>query len=230
MDIISVSDIGVKNGVNQDNYWSAILSVDGKELGLLCLCDGMGGLDNGEIASKMVISSIRESILDGIVDNLDSVLQNVNMSIYSLSKEEKMGTTCTLLLCSEGKYIIYHIGDSRCYLIRDNKPILLTKDHSAVKEYNVSESDPMYKKLRGKLTRCIGVEESIKVDIYKGEYLAEDIFLICCDGFWHYFEKLNDIVRGCNKEELIELINKYKGLGERDNITVSVLSIGGEEN
>lgn len=229
MKINSLSDIGVKRKDNQDNFWSARLMVDGSEAGIVCICDGMGGLDDGGLASKIVVSDVREYLTNHVgVKGLLDVLSRSNDTIRTLSKadEKSMGTTCTVIVCMDGVYEIAHIGDSRCYLLRDHEFTPLTKDHSALAKYKITKkNDPeMYKKYKNKLTRCIGVQENIDVDYYTGEYKPGDMFLCCSDGLWHYFD---DVV--FNEDELFnlpELVQKCIWYGETDNITVSTLQMG----
>ena len=230
MKINSLSDIGIKRKDNQDNFWSARLIVDGSEVGVVCICDGMGGLDNGGLASRIVVSDVRDYLTSHVgVEGLLEVLRKSNETIRTLSRAEKksMGTTCTVIVCRDGVYEIAHIGDSRCYLLRDHEFNALTKDHSALAKYKITKkNDPeMYKKYKNKLTRCIGVQEHIDVDYYSGEYNEGDMFLCCSDGLWHYFD---DVV--FSEEELFDLsglIKKCIAYGETDNITVSTLQIGG---
>ncbi len=162
MRIDSITDIGVKREDNQDNYWSARLMVEDEEVGIICLCDGMGGLSKGGLASKIAISSIRDYCLSSI-DNLGIVntIKTANRKILELSNEDgtKMGTTCTLLLCKNGRYTISHVGDSRCYLIKSNSDIAipLTKDHSAIVKYGIKKdkNPELYRKYKNSLTRCL---------------------------------------------------------------------------
>ena len=133
MDIISLTDKGVYRENNQDNYWAAVLDVNGEEAGVICLCDGMGGLENGELASRLVTSAVREYILkDFDFSGIIGVLEKVNRKIYNMSggdSSKLMGTTCTIVMCYRGKYNVYHIGDSRGYLFRDGKSYQITEDH-----------------------------------------------------------------------------------------------------
>lgn len=229
MNIHILTDIGNVRKENQDNYWSSILEVDGVEVGILCICDGMGGLLNGRLASGAVVRAVREYFLsnkgfDGIID----VLNAVNTKIYNTSNgdlKKAMGTTCTLIMCSEGNYKIYHIGDSRAYLLRGNSFMQLTKDHSAIAEYGISKktNPKMYAKYKSKLTKCIGAVGDISPDILNGTYQDGDRFLLCSDGCWHYFDdfELND----SDVNDLATLFNKCKNSGETDNITAGLLCI-----
>ena len=268
MKLHTLTDIGVKRSENQDNYWSAILDVNGNEMGVICLCDGMGGLNNGGKASRMVVKTIRDYILsDFIFDGLETVIQKANGEIHRLPNNDKdnrlvvqaiqdyilsnfifeglenviqkvnkeifrlsygdsskiMGTTCTTLICYEGTYAICHVGDSRAYVFKNGIPNLLTSDHSAVNLYNISrkENPKMWYKYKNKLTRCIGVKNDVKLDHYRGYYEKNDVFFLCSDGCWHYFD---DISMSLEKvTDLNTLFKKCILNGETDNLTAGIL-------
>lgn len=230
MNLQCVSDIGTKRKDNQDNYWGAIAKVNGSDCGILCVCDGMGGLNNGGLASKIVIDAVREGFMSGVpFRELEQVLQHANSIIFEKStsgNDGKMGTTCTIVEAIDGRYRLLHIGDSRCYRIsRRGGFDILTNDHSAIKQYDLSpEKDyTMWKKYKNSLTRCIGVKPRIKVDYREGSYNKGDRFLVCSDGMWHLFEKpcfrLEDL------SNLRELVNKAMREGEADNITCCIISM-----
>lgn len=226
MEIYSLTDIGKTRTENQDNYWSAILNIDGVETGIVCMCDGMGGLNNGGLASKLVVESVRDSVLSGLdYNSLYNVMQQMNTTIRNLSEPGSlMGTTCTILCCCNNRYKVFHIGDSRCYKVSQGVVKLVSKDHSVVKEYNISkeENPDLYNKYRSKLTRCIGVKEEAVIDTYTGTYTKGDYFLLSSDGFWHSFEEKGYQLNLGNLQEAVqECINN----GETDNITVSILTI-----
>lgn len=228
MKLNSLTDIGVRRKENQDNFWSALLKIDGKEAGVICLCDGMGGLNNGGLASKIVVESVRDYFTTSCdFEGLQTVLSHANKTVYDLSQGDKkmMGTTCTIILCYEGLYKILHVGDSRCYLLRGESFSPITKDHSALAKYGFTKEkdEVLYNKYKNSLTRCIGVKPEVKLDYFEGEYKKGDTFLCCSDGLWHYLEDCD-----FTKEQLFELpdlIQKCIGNGETDNITVSLLTI-----
>lgn len=225
MIIKSVTDIGATRKENQDNYWSALLNVDNSKAGVVCMCDGMGGLSNGGLASSIIVKSVRESILDGVdFSEIRGVIEKANESIYKLSESgNKMGTTCTLLYCQDGKYEILHVGDSRCYMISHSGIMLLTSDHSVINQYGITPENnaDLYEKYKSKLTRCLGVKPNVNIDKYKGNYEKGDMFLLCSDGFWHYFESSGYNINIDNLEECVQ--NCIKVYGETDNISVSLL-------
>lgn len=223
MKLKSITDIGVHRKENQDNYWSAILTVDDKETGVICLCDGMGGLKDGGLASKMVVEAVKDSILSGMdFSDMPEVLGQANTSIFELGNRS-MGTTCTLVKCSEGLYEIYHIGDTRCYLGKNSELTQLTTDHSFLGKYKGSKrpeniSEEKWNKFKNCLTRCIGVKPNVQLDYYKGTYEEGEYFFVCSDGMWHHLDisKLESI-------GLEGLVRDCISKGETDNITAGIL-------
>lgn len=228
MRIKSLTDIGKSRKENQDNYWSALLNINGLEAGFVCLCDGMGGLNDGGLASKMVVEAIRDGVLHGLsFPELEGVLHQVNKNIFEYAKElnQQMGTTCTLIQCYNSRYDIMHVGDSRCYLLSAGKYTSLTIDHSALKKYGITRENnfDLWRKYKNCLTRCIGVKESVEVDKYSGSYTAGEGFLLCSDGMWHYIDS--------NRVSLAQLDN-LRGTfdlcmydGEVDNMTGCLLYV-----
>ena len=224
MRLSTVTDIGKNRKENQDNYWGARLEVNGEEVGVLCICDGMGGLNDGGLASRIVVEAVRESLLNSLdLNDLLFAIEHANSKIYDIGN--RMGTTCTVLVCRGGTYNIFHVGDSRCYLIRDGKAQVLTEDHSALVKYGITResNEELWKKYRGLLTRCIGVKQTVSIDSHQGSYTNGDRFLLCSDGLWHYFDTF-----GFHEEDIADLdklVNKCMEKGETDNISVGVLSI-----
>lgn len=228
----SITDIGVKRSDNQDNFWSMRGLYDDKELGVICLCDGMGGLDDGALASSSVVSCVKEFISSGEIElkDLEFKIKEVNRDLYFRSKKssKSLGTTCTILLCFDGDYHILHVGDSRCYRIRGSEVTVLTDDHTVINKYKKEgrELPPhLVKKYKNMLTRCIGVSDRVELDYYVGTYSSDDTFLVCSDGFWHTFESK---LKNTNLDltgNLEVLVKECISNGETDNITVSILKV-----
>ena len=228
MTISSLTDIGVKRVENQDNYWSALLNVDGIEAGVVCLCDGMGGMNNGGLASRIVVEAVRDFFKTSIdFTELREVLQQANSTIYEIGSDEKlpMGTTCTVLFCYNGEYKILHVGDTRCYLLESDSFEPLTTDHSALKKYNITrqKDEKLYNKYKNKLIRCIGAKPQVVLDYLEGTYQEGDTFFVCSDGLWHYLDDYDYYAE--ELFDLPELIKKCINSGETDNITAGILKI-----
>lgn len=214
------------------------------EFSIYVVGDGMGGHNAGEVASKRavesIISFIRENYGNMSLDNLlEEAILYANSKIYSMSQESTglsgMGTTITAIL--ELKDIVYvaNVGDSACFGINENGIKKLTKDHSLVQELVdsgcITEGEAKNHPRKNIITRAIGTNSKVDVDIFKlsrNEYKA---YLLCTDGLindveeeeiWKEVIKSEDFDKSC--KELVEIA---KERGGRDNITVLVF--GGEK-
>lgn len=272
MDIRAVTDIGTRQE-NQDSFWTARFIVDkpwspsvndvdpdgelpeGVSVGsIVCLCDGMGGLEEGAYASRTTLEYIRDCIRSGKfdVDSVKEAIYEANREIYTKGGKGRIGTTCTLIILVDGEYRILHAGDSRCYKVsKDYTYKLLTKDHTGFNKYiergelvregsrflldgNII-TDRHARSLRSKLTRCVGSKESVTLDEEEGYYRDGDIFLIASDGFWHrlgadYNWPKKFVQNFSHGERYFQnLINGYKNAGEKDNLTVAAVRTLGKK-
>lgn len=265
MKVYAVSDIGMRNE-NQDSYWVAKIAVSDpgstsnldnlgigggypkgvSEGSIICVCDGMGGLDDGSYASRTTIEHVRYAVRGGNIDveTLSAAIEEANSKLYRLGKDrgKRLGTTCTIVILLDGQYRIIHVGDSRCYRIgHDNIYRVLTEDHTAFEKFrnegvmqwvddrNVRINGKTYRagSLRSKLTRSVGVREGIDLEVYQGGYVKGDMFLVSSDGFWHSLDSDNRwpimLRRASNKEEYLRsLMAQFKNRNEKDNLTVAM--------
>lgn len=227
MKLNTLTDKGMSRSENQDNYWSAIANVNNAECCIACICDGMGGLNNGKEASRVVSQRVRDySVSNFDFSGLSDVIREANKWLYSLggnSKETMMGTTCSILYAGEGVYKILHVGDSRVYKLHNGEPTQITEDHSAVvalKIDRVKEPDK-WLKYRSKLTRCVGARESVNMSYYEGTYSEGDVFVLCSDGVWHLFD--SEPLSAESIADLNSLFDRCMSRGETDNLTAIAL-------
>ena len=242
MTIISsgATDIGQKRKTNQDS-----ICLHPKRH-FFAVADGMGGHNGGDIASQMSVKLLPEYIENnvdkmGVPELLSHSVQYVNDAIYAHGQEREelkgMGTTISAIMFDGANVNIANIGDSRTYLISKHKIFQLTRDHSLVQEklnlglYNRegAKQDPQ----KNVLTRTVGFEPDVEVDLYTYKVARNDMFLICSDGL-HGKVSDEDIVFIINKhipnpasatqEELDsvvkELIDQANANGGQDNISV----------
>jgi serine/threonine protein phosphatase PrpC len=235
------TDVGLLRNKNEDDF---IVNVDD---GFFVVADGMGGHLGGDIASFLTCRLIKEGLIKELSGNnardiifrIHRVLNWINQEIRRVSTKEPnmegMGSTITLLLLREERYYIAQIGDSRVYLLRGEGLLKLTQDHSQVQELidkgMITEKEAKYHSQAHIITRCIGVEDSIKPDFYYGDVTEGDIFLLCTDGLWGLVEK-NNIEKILKKkkspQQLSEiLVEKAKSKGGNDNITALVIKVKG---
>jgi serine/threonine protein phosphatase PrpC len=222
------TDPGRRRRRNEDSYVI--------EPPLFAVADGMGGAQAGEIASKLAAAAVKERGAD-----VESLVQEANRRVHQRSLEDPdtfgMGTTLTVAAVEDGVVSIGHVGDSRAYLVRDGNLEQLTEDHSLVGELMRSgklsaeeaESHPQ----RSMITRALGTDPNVDVDIFAVDPRPGDLFLLCSDGLTSMVED-REILRlvGEKRGDLQGLVKALikaanKGGGE-DNITVVAFEIGDE--
>jgi serine/threonine protein phosphatase PrpC len=226
------SDLGLQRQGNEDNYFV--------RAPLFVVADGMGGAQAGEVASEMAVESFNAGIPDGDspAEGLKRIIEDANRRIHERSRTDNlragMGTTVTAAHVGEDAVTVAHVGDSRCYLVRDGKLIRLTKDHSLVGELvdrgKLTEEQAEKHPQRSVITRALGPEPNVQVDVIEYPAKAGDLFMVCSDG-------LTSMVREPKLEPLMvrndrpleelgrELIAAANAAGGRDNITVVLFTL-----
>src|SRR3954452_21166368 len=225
------SDLGLQRQGNEDNYFV--------RAPLFVVADGMGGAQAGEVASDMAVEAFNTGLPDGEPgEGLREIIEEANRRIHARSRESSgkagMGTTVTAAYVGEHNVTIAHVGDSRCYLVRDDTLTRLTRDHSLVEELvargkltpEQAETHPQ----RSVITRALGPEPSVQVDIITEPAQAGDLFLVCSDGLTSMVREpqLKPLLVGFegSLEELgRSLIGAANDAGGRDNITVVLFSL-----
>jgi PPM family protein phosphatase len=241
-----LSDTGCVRKQNEDYYL-----VD-EDLGLYVVCDGLGGHASGEVASKTCAEVLRESVAAGrgIIESyraerssanraqlgslLQSAIQKANAKVFALSESDPalkgMGTTVAALLVAQDIAILAHVGDSRIYLERAEKFHVLTQDHKVSAELARqgvwSKEEAARSPYADVLTRAVGPQEFVQVDLLQLELVPGDLFLICSDGLYRYFKGREFPDAAARTEvsrlpgEMIELARRGGG---KDNITAVVV-------
>ena len=240
------TDVGVIRDHNEDSF-----SID-KDQSLLIMADGMGGHAAGEVASTAAVESINQDVVSKIQEVqegdegaygkiLKDAVKSANRMIFQMAEDEPakkgMGTTVTAMLIKGESYIISHVGDSRAYLIRDGGITQMTKDHSLVQEMidggTLSPEDARHHPERNIVTRCVGINTDVEVDIYTGILREGDRVLLCCDGLSGPVED-SDILRaildsGNPSAVCRQLISMANQNGGHDNVTAILAVMGDEE-
>ena len=243
---VGLTDTGKVRDHNEDAIaWDA-------EIGLFVLADGMGGYNAGEVASgiaaKTVSSIIREAFAVQDLDGADKAtglrrvsillrdaIARANKIIYQTSRTqpqcEGMGTTLVAALLYDNRITVAHVGDSRLYRLRSERLERLTLDHSLLQElvdrgfYSPEEAQRATNK--NYVTRALGVEPSVEVEIHEHPVQKGDIFMLCSDGLSDMIEDedihLTITTFGANLDtvakQLIQLANDNGG---RDNVSVVI--------
>ncbi len=245
------SDIGIKKNTNQD---SGLIKVAETPLGKVCfclICDGMGGLSSGELASATVVREFDrwfEKSLPNIItasgfdaDELklqwDNIVleQNRILARYASRKGTRMGTTICAVLFVGNEYYIMNVGDSRAYMI-DQQVNLLTKDQTFV-QYEMDNGRMTWEEAkvhpqRNVLLQCCGASEVVTPDFYHGYIAPDQVYMVCSDGFRHVitaeeiYHQLNPMILANEQimnENSVRLIELNKMRRETDNITVALV-------
>lgn len=185
------TDVGRKRSQNQDS--GAALP----ELGLFIVSDGMGGHQGGETASITAVETISETVRTSCQNKswdprtlVSSAIVAANHAIFEKAVKEPrlqgMGTTTTALLFKDNLLCIGHVGDSRCYYFRPNAIWQATRDHSLVQEKLraglITRAEVKTDRMKNVITRSVGFESSVNVEVYQMQVQAGDCFLLCSDG------------------------------------------------
>ncbi len=170
-------------------------------------------------------------------DRTAQALRDANRAIYErmLAENDKqgMGTTASVLVLSDDRYLIGQIGDSRIYMLRDGALVQLTKDHSYVQEQVdaglLTPEQARYHPYSNVITRCVGAGESVEPDLYAGDVKPGDVFLVASDGLTGMVDdrRLQQILLSRSGPGRIvdALIADANGRGGLDNITAIVVQV-----
>lgn len=230
------SDVGLKRKNNEDSFFISENSI-GPLKNLFIVADGLGGHQAGEVASAMSIEFfcefVKENTLIYTQDFLGAALRHSNTSVYlkSLEIEEYagMGTTLTCVSIDENHIYFAHAGDSRLYIVKDGNLVQKSEDHSfynELLEQGWAKRDIEARADKYRLTRAVGTDREIKVDI--GFFAKEGIshILLCTDGLTDML-KDNEILEiiNSNSTEIAahKLVEKANELGGYDNISLVLI-------
>lgn len=249
IDFAELTDTGRVREHNEDAIGSD------PDIGLMVLADGMGGYNAGEVASGIAVQIVSDLATEGAArENRDEIdthsglmrqsivlrdaIYRANKIIYQTAQSqthcEGMGTTIVACMFYDNKVSIAHVGDSRAYRLRGESFEQLSLDHSLLQElvdrgfYSAEEAQRSTN--RNYVTRALGVEPSVEVEVHEFEVLPGDIYLLCSDGLPDMVEDDDihltistfnaslDIVG----KQLIELANDHGG---RDNVSVQLAQV-----
>lgn len=244
------SDVGRQRAHNED----AIL-VD-SERKLVVLADGMGGYQAGEVASQLAVDVVREesgdaTLSEGELGRIDpdtgisvamrqlrSAIEKANNRICSVARGRDelngMGTTIVAARFFDGRVGITHVGDSRCYRLRDTVLEQLTRDHSYVQDQLekglISEDDAKHSPQKNLITRALGIDAIAEADVHEFRTRPGDVYLLCSDGLSDLVddETIGRLLATDNTPEqhVALLIDEANANGGRDNISVILVRVG----
>lgn len=240
------TDRGTTNPVNEDSFVIRTADTVNGPVVMAAICDGMGGLSKGELASSTAVQelsawfderlpllirsgynfSVLRSGVEFIIRSISSLIEN-----YASHHHVRMGTTLTMLLSYDGHCVTANVGDSRVYKIDDNV-CQMTKDQTVVQNEidrgNLTSENAEKDKRRGILLQCIGETAGLVPDIRESELSLGAVYLLCSDGFRHKIQRdelqkeLSPSVIS-NEKDLINALTRLTRVvierGETDNIT-----------
>ena len=238
------TDVGIKKKVNQDSFCLKVASYKSERVAFSVLCDGMGGLRMGELASSFLGNAFSEwfdEVLPGelkkglqpqnIQKQWDAIIrrQNVLIKDYGARQGVSLGTTLTMILIFGNKYIAAHVGDSRLYQI-SSELRQLTKDHSLVarevEQGKITSDEAKVDKRRNILLQCVGASNVVTPQIFVGQAVPNP-FAVPELGIGEVQDEeifgtlapdlLNN--EAVIKKTLVDLVELNKTRGETDNIT-----------
>jgi protein phosphatase len=241
------TDVGMKRTHNED-YFSLM-----EDEQLFIVADGMGGHSSGEVASRLAAETVSEFYqrtkdedatwpykmdrsLSYIENRLVCGIKLANYKIYEAASKDirfkGMGTTIVTALINGDKIYIAHVGDSRCYRLRNGVVEQITRDHSLLEDYKDAKPDMTAEEERNfphknVITRALGMRDTVQVDIRADEVNDADVFLLCSDGLSGMIsdEHIRQILTGTEDLEkaVAELVDSANRAGGTDNITTLVL-------
>lgn len=229
------TDVGRQREHNEDAFAISVPH------GIAIVADGMGGHNAGEVASEIAISTTI-AILGSTAglsahDRLDTAVHAAHASILDKASESSrykgMGTTIVVALLDKQTLSMAHVGDSRLYQLRKGQLTQLTRDHSLMQEFIdkglYSPEEAREKVARNIITRALGLESALKVDISEHTVQNRDRYLLCSDGVHEMLSSAEIaavLMQGLNADATCEeLIDHANAKGGKDNITVIVIDV-----
>ncbi|MFH1653119.1 MAG: Stp1/IreP family PP2C-type Ser/Thr phosphatase [Pseudomonadota bacterium] len=244
-----LSDVGKQRQKNEDSFLVK------NDLSLFAVCDGMGGHQGGDYASLEAVDILEEIVStiekdpkkaleganelnpDDFPSRLKYALKLASRKIYekSVSNAELkgMGTTAVVLYFRNNKVYIANVGDSRAYRVRSGRIVQITTDHSLVNEQLkagvITKEEARGHKLKNIITRSVGFQQDVEVDVDVRAVLKEDLFILCSDGLSNMLpdNEIMKITKGENDLAVIcrKLIDLANEKGGDDNITAVVVRV-----
>ena len=235
----ALTDAGCQRQRNEDSY---LVSPDSR---VFAVADGMGGAVGGAMASKLTVEAIEKLWNDRpphksdkgeIKTWLDEAVSMANRSVWHVAEEDAsvrgMGTTVVVAVQSEDNHLqIAHVGDSRAYLLREGKSVVLTNDHSVVQEMvragRLTEDQARINPYKNLITRCLGHDLEVEIDQTPVEIKAKDWVVLCSDGLPTVLrdEEICSVLQESQEPDGVcqVLVKRTLDGGAPDNVTVVVI-------
>lgn len=247
------TDIGTTKKTNQDSVLIKKIHTCQGEMAFAVLCDGMGGLEKGEVASATVVRAFDQWVNtelpqlcgqkleeEKIRSDWEAILMDMNRDIaeYGGRQGIRLGTTVVVLLVTQTRYFTLNVGDSRIYELTDTTLRQLTTDHTFVGREvamgRMTSEEAQLDARRNVLLQCVGASEAVYPEFLFGTPVSDSVYLLCSDGFRHEIS-IDEMIQVLKPSELFEqqamhentirLIELLKQRGERDNITAALVRV-----
>lgn len=240
------TDVGISKQTNQDSLCVKVAETPAGQVVMAILCDGMGGLAKGELASATVIRAfsdwferelpwlMEKADMPGLARSWDDLTKLLNARILEHGKmyQAALGTTLTGLLMIDRQYLYFHVGDSRLYKIKAGAT-QITEDQTVVnreiRRGELSLKDAKTDPRRNVLLQCVGALPTVVPETGYGVVEPDTVFMLCSDGLYHEITK-SEILESLNPAKMRDkadlqkgarrLIDTAKKRMERDNISV----------
>src|SRR5579859_5553006 len=243
LDVAQLTDVGRRREHNEDNMAFVIPKdplVMANKGALFIVADGMGGHAAGEVASEIAVDTIsnmyyQDDSEEGGVSLLRAI-RRANASIHQRAAENMlrtgMGTTCVAAVLRGNIAYIANVGDSRAYLLRGNQVVQITRDHSWVAEQVraglLTEDQARTHTQRNVITRCLGTQADVEIDVFPEQIEEKDALVLCTDGLSGLVsdDEIRRIVDQSGPQESVyHLVERANENGGPDNITAIVVSV-----
>lgn len=249
--IISANtDVGTTKRTNQDSLTSMVFNTPQGRMAFTVLCDGMGGLEKGEVASASVIRAFRDWALNSlpllckapledadIRNQWETIIREQNEAVkaYGARYGVRLGTTVVAMLLTQKRYYILNVGDSRAYELTTGIRQITNDQTFVAREITMgkmtreqAEVDPR----RNVLLQCVGASDVVYPDMFFGQVSSDAVYMLCSDGFRH--ELMNQEIyqwlqpgvlldEYTMQQHALSLIELNKQRKERDNISVALI-------
>ena len=229
MKVFAMTDIGRVRPINEDAYY-----LPGEDERFCAVADGMGGHNAGEVASAMAVEEFARQMRD--VENITceamrAAVLRANDAVFRRAGEDAsmngMGTTFSALAIQDDTAYLAHVGDSRIYLVRRGTIIQLTLDHTLVEEMvlmgKLTVREARVHPKRNIITRALGTDAHVEVDLIELGVRPGDVFFLCSDGMTNFVEEREILAIACGDADWNEKLKKLLSIalenGGADNIT-----------
>jgi protein phosphatase len=253
LEVAALTDRGQQRPLNEDAvYVLTTETADGVQSGLYVVCDGLGGHEAGEVASRLAIKAIVEELepmmghsqmglsSKGFQQSIARAINRANQRVWAFNNEDNLmvsrraGTTLTMAFVHDHSLFVANVGDSRAYACHEGSIEQITQDHSLVAQMVnqgvIRPHEQRQHPYRHIITRALGKSDEVEVDIFEYNLEAGDKLLLCSDGLWqafHHEEELEECLCSGDAEHICkQLVNEANRRDGSDNISAVVVCVG----